>query len=145
MLSKDIERIEREETMRQDADWQRQLKEAASTNLDHALAAANDLGGGRFAGVNPTVVVGSEAAVKYPQLPSSSPWSGQQPEPPIEPPLGVEINRLSPHELEPSVVNQTALDPEPSSHPVQDPGGAPSLPQDVEAPPPSSPTEQTND
>ena len=37
------------ETMRQDADWQRQLKEAAkaqaSSLLDHARAAANDLGG----------------------------------------------------------------------------------------------------
>jgi hypothetical protein len=59
-------------------------------------------GGGRFAAVSPATVIGQDPAVKYPQLPSSSPWSDSDPVP-DEPPLGYEINKLNPHELEPSL------------------------------------------
>jgi hypothetical protein len=59
------------------------IREQASSILDHARAAANDLGGGRYAGVNPTTVVGAEPAVKYPA--ASTSWQIQLPD---EPPLG---------------------------------------------------------
>jgi hypothetical protein len=86
MLSKQEEQIEREAV--QENDRRVREQQQTSTNLDHARAAANDTAGGRYAGVSPTTVVGTEPGVKYPQLPASSPWSGSQPEPGIEPPLG---------------------------------------------------------
>ena len=98
MLSSQEEQAEREATMRNDASVREQQKQRdaeqrrilreGTTFYQHAQSAANDEAGGRFAGVNPATVVGSEPAVKYPQLPASSPWSGQAPEPGIEPPLG---------------------------------------------------------
>jgi hypothetical protein len=94
MLSRQEEERERRETLENDrkaleAERQRILREG-STFHQHAQSAANDEAGGRFAAVSPTTVVGAEPAMKYPQLPSSSPWSGAQPEPGIEPPLGFE-------------------------------------------------------
>jgi hypothetical protein len=149
VLSKQEEMREREETMRQDADWQRQLKEAAkapapATMHGFAVAEANlDIGRHTAATGKPTVT-GSRSTVQYPPLPSSSPWSGAQPQPPIEPPLGVAIDQLTDSE-------QVLGTPEPtSSLAVQDTGGAeaPCDPHqsDVEhaAPPPSS-EDQTND
>jgi hypothetical protein len=70
------------------AEKRRIIREQASSILDHAQAAANDMAGGRFASVNAATVVGAQPLPVYPQLPSSSPWSGAQPEPGIEPPLG---------------------------------------------------------
>jgi hypothetical protein len=92
----EISQGERARVMRQDADLRKRQEEAerqrifleGTTFHQHAQSAANDEAGGRFAAVNPATVVGSEPAVKYPQLPASSPWSGQAPEPGIEPPLG---------------------------------------------------------
>ena len=100
MLSSQEEQREREEVMRQDADFRRQQREQAqreqsSTFHQHAQSEANvDLG--RFGTLGNPTVVGAEPAVKYPQLPSSSPWSGAQPEPGIEPPLGFENSALEP-------------------------------------------------
>ena len=119
MLSKQEEEQERRETLEND----RKVLERGSTFHQHAQAAANDLGGGRFAGVNPTTVVGSEPAIKYPA--ASSTWQIQLPD---EPPLGFD---------NPALENPTGV---PASSPV-DPGGAEALSSsDVEhAVPPSSP------
>jgi hypothetical protein len=125
MLSSQEEQREREEVMRQDADLRKRQEEAAQrakdqsgTFFSHGQAAANDMAGGRFAAINPTVVVGAEPVLKYPQLPSSSPWSGTQPEPPIEPPLGVEINKLTPFELEPSIPSLAQAPDDPANAPL---------------------------
>jgi hypothetical protein len=107
MLTRQEEEQERRETLENDrlvreAEQRRILLEG-STMHQHAQSAANDEAGGRFASVNPATVVGAQPLPTYPQLPSSSPWSGTQPEPPIEPPTGYEVNRLTPYELEPSM------------------------------------------
>jgi hypothetical protein len=116
------------------AEKARMLREQASSILDHARAAANDLGGGRFAGVNPTTVIGAEPAVRYPA--ASSSWQVQLPD---EPPLGFAIDAM------PELENPTGGSS--VSAPVATGGAAdaPSAPPDVEhaAPPPSS--EQTNE
>jgi hypothetical protein len=51
-------------------------------------------GGGRFAAVSPATIVGQDPQMKYPQLPSSSPWHGSDPVP-DEPPLGYPIDAMS--------------------------------------------------
>jgi hypothetical protein len=132
MLSKDLERIEREQTMRQDADWQRQLKEAAEAPATmHGRAAAEaSINTGRFTQVNAAHVVGSEPAVKYPA--ASSSWQIQLPD---EPPLGPDNPALEP---------AVAL---PAS-PAAETGGAVSAPSPtsgVERPAPSLFSNQTTD
>jgi hypothetical protein len=84
------------------AEKRRIIREQASSILDHARAAANDLGGGRFAGVNPTTVVGSDPAVKYPA--ASSSWQVQLPN---EPPTGYKIDQMPTDE--PSAVSASLL------------------------------------
>jgi len=139
MLSKDEEMADRIDTMRNDADWQRQLKEAAkapaNTMHQHALAAANDTAGGRYAGVNPTTVVGSEPLVKYPH--ASTPF--QRDPVPNEPPLGYAIDEMIPIE------NPTGVS-SPPSPPVGTGGAeAPSDPGLSEhAAPPSSSEDEGN-
>jgi hypothetical protein len=135
MLSRQEEERERRETLENDrkvleAERQRIAREGTTLHR-FAQSQADELSGGRFAAINPTTVVGSDPTLKYPPLPSSSPWSGAQPEPGVEPQLGYEINRLTPYELEPSMG---------TTRPVEDTGGAPSSapPDDVAAPPPSS-------
>jgi hypothetical protein len=93
-------------------------RKVASTMFEHAVASADDDRGGRFAGVNKTVVVGS-SPVAYPPLPSSSPWSGAQPEPGPEPPLGYSIDQMYP-------------DPDPSAlrDPAEATGGPATAPSD---------------
>jgi hypothetical protein len=93
MLSSQQEQIEREEVMRQDADLrkrqeeaERRAKEQSATFFSHTHTDEIS-GGGRFAGTSPATVIGQDPQMKYPQLPSSSPWSGAQPEPGPEPPL----------------------------------------------------------
>jgi hypothetical protein len=142
VLSKDIERIEREAVQRQDADWQRQLREAAeapapATMQGFAVAEASQ-SHGRFTQVQASTVVGSKADVAS-VYPAAS--SAHQTELPPEPPLGVDINEMAP--LDPV--------PEPGIETVeaQDPGGAASAPSspasDVEHPaPPLSSEEQHN-
>jgi hypothetical protein len=129
MLSSQEERRERKEVMRQDADLrkrqeeaERRAKDQSGTFFSHTHA--DEIGGGgRFAAVNPATVVGAQPLPVYPQLPSSSPWSGQQPEPGIEPPLGFE---------------NPAFEPSTSNVFVEATGGAPSSSpcEDVVAPPP---------
>jgi hypothetical protein len=112
MLSKDFERIEREETMRQDADWQRQLKEAvkapAPATMHGRAVAEADLDTGRYgAALGKPTVIGSAPIVRYTQ--ASGPWHGPDPVP-DEPPLGFAIDEMpfenwagaSPVEAEPS-------------------------------------------
>jgi hypothetical protein len=85
------ENQERRETLEND----RKVREEASTMFDHARSSADDDRGGRFAGVNPTMVVGSTPGPIYPRLPSSSPWHGPDPVP-IEPSLGYSVDALEP-------------------------------------------------
>jgi hypothetical protein len=114
VLSKQEEEQERRETLENDrlvreAEHRRILREG-TTFHQHAQSAANDMAGGRFAAVNPTTVVGAQPLPTYPPLPSSSPWSGAQPEPGPEKPLGYEISKLTPHELEPSMASSSVED-----------------------------------
>jgi hypothetical protein len=108
------------------AEKARVIREQASSILDHARAAANDLGGGRFAGVNPTTVVGSEPAVKYPA--ASSSWQIQLPD---EPPLGYRVDDMPGSEL-PST-ELSAVEQLPGSVPdaAASTNDAPLLPPDV--------------
>jgi hypothetical protein len=104
------EQQERHEVLRSE----QRLREADQRTKDRSgtyLSQTHiDDAGGRFKAVNSATVVGAEPLVKYPQLPSSSPWSGAQPEPGIGPPLGYEINRLTPYELEPSMVSVSPVE-----------------------------------
>jgi hypothetical protein len=132
MLSSQEEQEERKRVTLQDADLRRQQQEQSQrdqsgTFFSHAAAEANvDLG--RFGTLGNPTVVGAEPAVKYPQLPSSSPWSGSDPVP-TEPPLGFRIDAMP------------ELEPEPffSASSVQATGGAPSSPCEDVVAPPSSP------
>ena len=107
MLSKDIERIEREETMRQDADWQRQLKEAAkapapATMHEFAVSEASQDLGRYGAAMGKPHVTGSAAIVRYPQ--ASGPWQGPDPVS-DEPPLNYSVDAMPENEpsMSPSV------------------------------------------
>jgi hypothetical protein len=153
MLSWQEEMREREQVQENDRrlreQQQKQQQEPANTMHQHALSAANDESGGRYGVARPApTVTGSTPIVKYPQLPSDSPWSGQAPEPGPEPPLNYEINRLTPYELEPSMAASSVEDPAGATSSPADPGGAESAPSfpasDVEHPaPPSSSTEDS--
>jgi hypothetical protein len=70
----------------------RTSQRAGSTFLQHALSSANDTAGGRFAGVNRTIVVGATPTPQYPQLPGSSPWAHDYV--PAEEPLGYSVDDL---------------------------------------------------
>jgi hypothetical protein len=102
MLSKDLERIEREETLRNDADVRRQQQQAQGTTFhQRAVAEANqDLGRYGVAMGKPQVT-GSAPIVRYTQ--ASGPWQGPDPVG-DEPPLGFDINALEPIE-NPAVVS----------------------------------------
>jgi hypothetical protein len=65
MLSKQEEAQERRAVLENDRRVREQQQ--SSTNLDHARAAANDTGGGRFASLGAPHVVGSTPIPKYPQ------------------------------------------------------------------------------
>jgi hypothetical protein len=98
VLSSQEEQREREEVMRQDADLRKRQEEAERRAKDQSgtFFSHTDIyeitGGGRFASESPVTVVGQDPQIKYPQLPASSPWSGAQPEPGIEPPLSAYEN-----------------------------------------------------
>jgi len=71
-------------------------EQQSATMLDHARSTADDDRGGRYANVEGKHhVVGSTPVPRYPQLPSG-PWSGVQPEPGPEPPLGFAIDQQEP-------------------------------------------------
>jgi hypothetical protein len=100
-----------------------------------------DLGGRFLQSEGHAQVIGQSGAPTYPQLPASSPWSGTQPEPGIEPPLGLDNPALDETSTSPSVEVTGAPVPEAPSPGVRQP-----LADDVETgagAPPSS--EQTND
>jgi hypothetical protein len=71
------------------AEKARIIREQASSILDHARAAANDLGGGRFAAIGSPTVVGAQPLPKYPA-------AGAHQSDPVgtEPPLGIDINAM---------------------------------------------------
>jgi hypothetical protein len=110
-----------DQTVREQRQWQQQRE--ASTYLDQYHS---DIGG-RFSVTQHETVTGRVSAAP-PPLPSTSPWSGSQPEPGIEPPLGYRVDEMIPIENPAGAT---------SSSPVAT-GGAPSAPPDVAAPPPSS-------
>jgi hypothetical protein len=73
----------------------RLLEERGSTFHQHGVTAADDESGGRFAARGKPTVVGTTEIPKYPQLPEGSPWSGAQPGPGDEPPLGFDNPALA--------------------------------------------------
>jgi hypothetical protein len=89
--SKQDDDKERREVLENDRHVHEQ--ERAATMHGHAIASADDEAGGRFARVNPTMVVGSTPGPSYPVLPASSPWHGPDPVG-LEPPLGYRIDDL---------------------------------------------------
>jgi hypothetical protein len=84
------ENKERRETLENDRQVREQ--ERAATMHGLAIASADDEAGGRFARVNPTMVVGATPIPRYPQLPASSPWAHDPV--PNEEPLGYSVNDL---------------------------------------------------
>ena len=132
------EQEERKRVTLQDADLRRQQQQQEQSQRDptgtfFSHTHADEIsGGGRFAAVNPATVVGQDPQIKYPQLPASSPWSGAQPEPGIEPPLGFENSALN-----------EILDGVEWSSSIEATGGAPSPSpcEDVVAPPSSKGTD----
>jgi hypothetical protein len=75
------------------------LREQATTMHQHAVAWSGEISQGRFGALGTPHVTGSAPAQQIPTLPSSSPWSGAQPQPPIEPPLGFDNPALESLEL----------------------------------------------
>jgi hypothetical protein len=114
---------ERRRVLRNDARVRDQSRNGnTGTFLSHTHI---DDAGGRFAAVNAATIVGSEPAVKYPQLPSSSPWHGSDPVP-DEPPLGYRVDALNPIKSPtgvPSVSPLVATD-DPAHAPSSDGGPA---------------------
>jgi hypothetical protein len=122
MLTDQEEQAERRRVLLQDADLRRQQQEQArreqsGTFFSHAQAAANDLGGGRFAGVNPTTVIGSDPALKYPA--ASSSWQIQLPD---ESPLSTYENPALEDSADVSPVSPSAATDGPADAPSSDDG-----------------------
>jgi hypothetical protein len=84
---------ERQEVLRNDQKVREEQEPTTMHGL--AIASADDEAGGRFARVNPTMVVGSTPGPAYPRLPGSSPWHGPDPVG-QEPLLGSDINFVEP-------------------------------------------------
>jgi hypothetical protein len=96
MREDQIDQAERIETLRNDLlvqQQQKQQREQGSTFLDQYHS---DIGG-RFGVIEHETVIG-RASPPPPPLPASSPWSGAQPQPGIEPPTGYRIDAM-PSEL----------------------------------------------
>src|SRR6516164_4330970 len=124
MLSKQEEEAERRAVLENDRRVREQQQQRGSTFHAYAAAAANDDAGGRWAIVNAVTVVGSDPAVRYPAA------SAHQRDPvPTEPPLGYSVDQVEP--IEPSTGSSSLAA-------VEETGGAPSVPPDVAASPPSS-------
>ena len=128
MLTDQEERAKKRRTLLNDARVREQSKNGdTGTFLSHTHI---DDAGGRFAAVNAASIVGQDPQIKYPQLPSSSPWSGAQPEPGIEPPTGYRIDEMTP--LEPSAVYSPVEVGAPVSAAPSSAVQAPPLADDVE-------------
>src|SRR5215470_6299574 len=95
MLTDQEEQAERLETLRNDQRVREQQR--GSTFHQHALAAANDTAGGRFAATGAPRVIGSQPNPSS-QYPAAS--AHQRDPVGVEPPLGIDINAMP--ELEPS-------------------------------------------
>jgi hypothetical protein len=65
-----------------------------ATTFSQFAASEVDIVGGRFAGQTPQHIVGSTPAPQYPAQPRT-PWADD----PVEPPLGVSVDEMKPHEL----------------------------------------------
>jgi hypothetical protein len=89
MTTDQEEQAERRRVLLQDADVRNQQQ--ASSILDHAVAAANDTAGGRFAAVNAAKVVGQSPAIAA-SYPAAS--AAHQTELPPEPSLGFSIDEM---------------------------------------------------
>jgi hypothetical protein len=75
-----------------------ELRKRQQGSTLHQFATADaEFDRGRFTATERATVIGSSETPQYPQLPSG-PWSGQNPEPGIEPPLGYEIHAMQPLE-----------------------------------------------
>ena len=126
--TKQDEMRDRVDTLLQDADWQRQLKEIAKAREQpatmHGFAvseASLDIGRHTAATGKPTVVGSKpDIAAAYPAGPAWSSDAGSQL---VEPPLGIDINAMS--ELGPSMapsveqLGGTEAPPEPSPPDVE--------------------------
>lgn len=121
--------------MTSNADEQKERRAlAGSTNVTttyHQRAQVElglDDAAGRFG--KPSVVTGSEPAVRYPRLPASSPWASDPV--PNEEPLGVDVNALEPvgtaAEIEASLAASPEAPTEVPSSAVVEPDGA-AIPQ----------------
>jgi hypothetical protein len=132
MLTRQEEEQERRETLENDRlvreAEQRRLLLEGTTMFQHGQSQADEVSQGRFAATGVPYVTGSQPIPKIPQLPSSSPWSGTQPEPGIEPPL---------------CFDNPAFEPSTPNASVEVTGGAPSSSPcaDVVAPPSSEGTD----
>jgi hypothetical protein len=98
MLSSQEDQQERLATLENDklvreADARRLALEGTTFHR-HAQSAADETNQGRFASLGVPHVVGATAGPTFPPLPASSPWSGAQPGPGIEPVLGYDVNAL---------------------------------------------------
>ena len=106
---------ERRRVLRDDA----RLREQASTMHAHAVAEANE-SAGRFGAIGKSTVTGAAAVPQYPRGPD---WSAAEALIPPEPPLGYDINEMTP--LEPAAV---ASSPSDVAQAPDDPAAAPSVP-----------------
>jgi hypothetical protein len=85
------EQAERRRVLQNDARLRDQSRNGdTGTYLSHTHI---DDAGGRFAAVNAATIVGQDSQVKYPPLPSNSPWHGSDPVP-DEPLLGCRIDAM---------------------------------------------------
>ena len=135
MLSKDLERIEREETMRQDADLRRRQQQAqGGTFFQHGLAQADEVNQGRFAATGVPTVTGSTPVPSYPA--ASPSWQIQLPD---EPPLGFDNPALDESSAVPCVEATCAPAGAAAAAERLPPGSA----QSDDAGAPSSPTEES--
>jgi hypothetical protein len=121
--SEKLDVLRNDQAVREQREQQQRQREQSGTYLSHTHPDEIS-GGGRYAAVSPTSIVGSGPAVKYP--PASSSWQIQLPD---EPPLSAHENPA----LEPSADSLSA---------VEATGGAPSSlpPDDGVVAPPSSPS-----
>jgi hypothetical protein len=89
--SEKLDVMRNDQTVREQRQQQQQRE--ASTFLDQYYSPV----GGRFSVTENESVTG-RVSPKPPPLPSTSPWSGAQPEPGIEPPIGYAIHQVEPLE-----------------------------------------------
>jgi hypothetical protein len=89
------EQAERREVLENKKRLRLQREREGSTFFAHTHP--EDEGGGRFAAINNATIIGGTPIPKYPELPSTSPWSGTDPVPDEEP-FGVAVDWMPPLE-----------------------------------------------